>query len=86
MGEVFLESEHRFCVRHMYSNFQQHFKGEDLKNQLWACARSSTIVQWIKSMEKLRVLDEKAYKWVEKMPPNTWSRSFLVLTASVTSY
>ena len=27
-------------------------------------------------MDKLRVLDEKAYKWVEKMPPNTWSRSF----------
>ena len=37
-------------------------------------------------MDKLRVLDEKAYKWVEKMPPNTWSRSFLVLTASVTFY
>jgi len=60
----------------MYSNFQQHFKGENLKKQLWACARSSTVVQWTKNMDKLRVLDEKAYKWVEKMPPNTWSRSF----------
>ena len=76
MGEVFPESEHRFCVRHMYSNFQQHFKGENLKKQLWACARSSTVVQWTKNMDKLRVLDEKAYKWVEKMPPNIWSRSF----------
>jgi len=27
----------------LYSNFQGHFKGENLKNQLWACARSTTV-------------------------------------------
>lgn len=46
VGQVFPESEHRFCVRHLYSNFQQHFKGENLKNQLWACARSTTVERW----------------------------------------
>jgi hypothetical protein len=55
----------------MYSNFQQLFKGENLKNQLWACVRSTTVVQFNKNMEKMRVLNEKAFKWLEKMPPNT---------------
>ena len=32
-------AEHRFCVRHLYQNFQMHFKGENLKKQLWACAK-----------------------------------------------
>ena len=73
---MFPESEHRFCVRHLYSNFQQHFKGENLKNQLWACARSTTVVRWNENMDKMKVLDQKAFEWLEKMPPNTWVRAF----------
>jgi len=74
--KVFPESEHRFCVRHLYSNFQQHFKGENLKNQLWSCARSSSVPQWNRNMDKMRTLDKKAYEWLEKMPPQTWTRAF----------
>jgi hypothetical protein len=73
---VFPESEHRFCVRHLYSNFQQNYKGENLKNQLWACARSTTPLQFHKNMEKMKVLNVKAFQWLEKMPPNTWCRAF----------
>ena len=71
VGQVFLESEHRFCVRHLYSNFQQHLKGENLKNQLWAWARSTTVVRWNENMDKMKVLDQKAFEWLEKVPPNT---------------
>jgi hypothetical protein len=74
--QVFPESEHRFYVRHLYSNFQQHFKGENLKNQLWACARSTTVGRWNENMEKMRVLNQKAYEWLEQKPANTWSRAF----------
>jgi hypothetical protein len=49
---VFPESEHRFCVRHLHSNFQEKFKGEVLKNQLWTCARSSSEDSWKRNMEK----------------------------------
>jgi len=28
---VFPDSEHRFCVRHLYANFNEKFKGEILK-------------------------------------------------------
>jgi hypothetical protein len=27
-------------------------------------------------MEKMKVLDKKAYEWLEKMPPHTWVRAF----------
>lgn len=74
--QVFPESEHQFCVRHLYQNFQEHFKGENLKNQLWACARSSFVQQWNINMEAMKVLDSDAHAWLEKMPPNTWVRAF----------
>ena len=74
--QVFPESEHRFCVRHLYQNFQEHFKGENLKNQLWACARSSSVQHWNTNMEVMKVLDSDAHAWLEKMPPNTWVRAF----------
>ena len=76
VADIFPDSEHRFCVRHLYQNFQQHFKGENLKNQLWSCARSASTPEWTRNMEKLRALDADAYAWLEKMPPNTWTRAF----------
>ena len=27
-------------------------------------------------MEKIKVLNQKAFEWLEKMPPNTWVRAF----------
>jgi hypothetical protein len=73
---VFPELEHRFCVRHLYFNFLGHFRGENFKNQLWRCARASTLVRWNQEMEKMRVLSKDAHAWLEKMPPNTWVRAF----------
>ena len=63
--QVFPDSEHRFCVRHLYANFQMPFKGENLKNQQWACARSSNVVQWNRNMDMMRELNSDAYKWLE---------------------
>jgi len=74
--EVFPDSEHRFCVRHLYQNFSGSFKGENLKNQLWACARSTTVTQFNTNMEKMKTLDSKAHAWLEQMPPNTWVKAY----------
>ena len=76
--QVFPKAEHRFCVsvRHLYQNFRVHFKGEILKNQLWACAKSSSIRSWNMNMEKMKELNQDAYEWLEKIPPNTWVRAF----------
>lgn len=78
MQQVFPDSEYRFCVRHLYSNFQGKFKGEVLKDQLWARARSSSVAKWNRNMEKMKAINKDAYEWLEKMPPNTWSRAFFL--------
>jgi len=74
--QTFPDSEYRFCVRHLYSNFQGQFKGENLKNQLWACARASTVPRWNQEMDKMKLLNKDAHAWLEKMAPNTWVRAF----------
>ncbi|XP_040380846.1 uncharacterized protein LOC121054682 [Oryza brachyantha] len=73
---MFFQTEHRFCVRHLYSNFQGRFKGEVLKNQLWACARSSSVQEWNTNMEKMKAINQEAHEWLEKMPPSTWVKAF----------
>lgn len=76
MKQVFLESEHRFCVRHLHSNFQEKFKGEILKKQLWSCARSSSVEAFNRNMEKTKALNKDAHDWLAKMAPNTWVRAY----------
>ena len=76
MKQVFPDSEHRFCVRHLYSNFNEKFKGEVLKNQLWTCARSSSDDSFKRNMEIMKSLDANAYEWLANMPPNTWVRAY----------
>lgn len=39
--KIFLDFEHRFCVRHIYQNFKIH-TGETLKNDLWAIEEAQT--------------------------------------------
>ena len=74
--ELFPESEHRYCVRYMWQNFQQHFKGDILKNQLWKIARSNTMQLYEQGMEEMKVLNVEAYKWLHELEPQTWVKAF----------
>lgn len=46
------------------------------KKQSWACARSPSVQPWTRNMEHMKALNEDAYKWLEKMSPNTWVRAY----------
>lgn len=74
--KVFPDAEHRFCVRHLYQNFHKKHKGETLKNDLWAIARSTNIPTWERNMAKMKVDSEEAYNWVEELQPSTWIKAF----------
>ncbi|KAM0875264.1 hypothetical protein ACQ4PT_036948 [Festuca glaucescens] len=74
--ELFPDSGHRFCVRHLWQNFNKNFKGEALKNQLWKCARSSTVGKWQENMDVMLVLSKTAHDWLEELAPSTWVRAF----------
>jgi hypothetical protein len=54
VSKIFPDSEHRNCVKHLYQNFHKLHKGETLKNDLWAVARSSNIPMWEKNTEKMK--------------------------------
>ena len=42
IAQLFPNSEHRFCVRHMYNNFKSEHKGLLFKQILWAAAKCTT--------------------------------------------
>ena len=75
--KIFPDSEHRFCVRHMLQNFQKaRHRGETLKNDVWAIARSTNVPKWQKNKDKLKMDSEEAHAWIEELVPNTWVKAF----------
>jgi hypothetical protein len=72
---VWLDAEHRFCVRHLYHNFHKKHKRETLKNDLWAIARSTNIPTWQRNMDKLEVDNEEAWALVEELQLNTFIKA-----------
>ncbi|XP_024156583.1 uncharacterized protein LOC112164579 [Rosa chinensis] len=67
----------RFCVRHMWTNFTKLFPGKVLKDQMWKCAKSTTLPYLAKEMEEMKALDNEAYKWMTHKDrlPQHWCRA-----------
>ncbi|XP_015167368.1 uncharacterized protein [Solanum tuberosum] len=67
---------HRFCVRHLHSNFKRAgYSGMALKNALWKAASATTIDRFDVCMTDLFELDKYAYAWLFAKVPSEWSRS-----------
>ncbi|XP_071924560.1 uncharacterized protein [Coffea arabica] len=75
LRELFPDSEHRFCVRHMYQNFSKKFKGKELKDMFWACASTGNEADWHLAMKDMEKVDSQASAWLSKFPPTMWARS-----------
>ena len=62
----------------MLQNFQKAgHRGETLKNDVWAIARSTHIPKWQESMAKLQVDSPAALDWIEEhLVPKTWIKAF----------
>ncbi|GKC48768.1 mutator type transposase, partial [Tanacetum coccineum] len=75
LAQVFPCAEHRFCLRHIHENMKGQFRGDLYKELLWNCACATTMPYFEKHMDKLRKTDEKAYEWLNKIPPQHWSRA-----------
>ncbi|KAK6793634.1 hypothetical protein RDI58_007087 [Solanum bulbocastanum] len=67
---------HRFCVRHLHSNFKRAgYSRMALKNALWKAASATTIDRFDACMTDLFELDKDAYAWLSAKVPSEWSRS-----------
>ncbi|GJU11272.1 mutator type transposase [Tanacetum coccineum] len=75
LAQVFPCAEHRFCLRHIHENMKGQFRGDLYKELLWNCACATSMPYFEKHMDKLRKTDEKAYEWLNKIPPQHWSRA-----------
>ncbi|KAK8696438.1 hypothetical protein V6N13_001573 [Hibiscus sabdariffa] len=73
--DVFPYTEARKCVRHMYTNFKEKYKGQALKDALWMAARATYLQEFKIAMEQLKALSEADYTWVKDKDPAQWSRS-----------
>ena len=63
---VFPNTEHRFCVVHLYNNMKVHHGGLLLKEQLWKDARCTRVVDFDMIMDDIKRMDKDCYKWLEK--------------------
>lgn len=57
-------ADHRFCVRHLWTNFNNLFPGKVMKDQLWACAKATTENYFLKEMNIMNTLDPITYDWL----------------------
>ena len=73
--KLFPSAEHRFCVRHINENLNLTWRGGLYKEMLWKAATCTTVVEFNKAMDVLKGYNIKAYEWLNKIPPEHWSRS-----------
>ncbi|XP_057760884.1 uncharacterized protein LOC130981304 [Arachis stenosperma] len=73
--EVIPGVDHRFCVRHLYSNFRKKFPRLQLKQLMWRCAKATHWKEWEKEMLIIRQINVDAHRHLNAIPPRFWSRS-----------
>ncbi|KAL2249690.1 UNVERIFIED_CONTAM: hypothetical protein Sindi_2442700 [Sesamum indicum] len=74
--EVLPAAPHRFCVRHMHSNFKNAgFRGLAFKHALWRAAKACNKGEFKARMRDIQVLDQTAFDWFSDKPPEQWSGS-----------
>lgn len=72
---VLKEVDHRYCVRHIWTNFKSEFGGAKyIKDHLWEAARAYTESKFNFHMEKIKAEKPAAYAWLKRIPPQRWSR------------
>ncbi|KAE8782868.1 WD repeat-containing protein 43 [Hordeum vulgare] len=73
INEVFPDSPHRYCLRHIYAIFQSAgFRATELKKIVDQARYSFTKHGHELGMTLLEAQCEGAWKWLEKIPKETW--------------
>ncbi|CAL9013608.1 unnamed protein product [Prunus brigantina] len=78
--DIVPNAETRFCVRHLWDNFNKTYKGKVLRDQLWTCARATNVACFKYQMEVMKTLDSNAWKWLAEKPPTQWTRDMPIIT------
>ncbi|XP_072078075.1 uncharacterized protein [Arachis hypogaea] len=68
LQEVMPNVHRRFCEWHLWHNFQKRWKNKHLKSLLWACVRAQTALEFNKIMQTLKIINVKAWEYLDKIP------------------
>ncbi|CAJ2628837.1 unnamed protein product [Trifolium pratense] len=71
--------EQRLCVKHLRDNWSKKYPGMELKEVFWMAARATTVPAWERAMNRLKAMNEKAWKDMKGVPPAMWTRSHFKL-------
>ena len=69
METLFPTIEHKYCVRHIYNNFEVNHMGMELKSVVWRCAGTTSVREFERGMKHLKSLDEEAWKYLADKEP-----------------
>ncbi|GKV52284.1 hypothetical protein SLEP1_g58872 [Rubroshorea leprosula] len=70
------EAKHKFCVRHLYTNWSKQHKGEEEKRMFWACAKSTYMEQFEKNFQKLAKKCPEGFNDISRLTGNFWVKAF----------
>ncbi|WMV16679.1 hypothetical protein MTR67_010064 [Solanum verrucosum] len=74
--ELLPDCEQMMCARHIWSNWQKNWRGEERRKQFWRCAKSSFEVKFQDEMDKLDKLGNKICGDLLHYEKKTWCKAY----------
>ncbi|KAG5610536.1 hypothetical protein H5410_021817 [Solanum commersonii] len=66
---------HRFCIRHLKSNFQSKFPNKDLSRLMWRAASAHQVRKFESLMWQIREENVEAHEYLMEIPLDKWTIS-----------
>ncbi|XP_076890570.1 uncharacterized protein LOC143541705 [Bidens hawaiensis] len=79
--QVYPTVEHRECVRHLYSNFKRHFRGEFFTRNLWHAARTYRLTEFERLLNEIGEANNDALTYLNENHNRIWSCGKFVTTS-----
>ncbi|XP_028115334.1 uncharacterized protein LOC114313164 [Camellia sinensis] len=89
VSDIIPEATHRRCCMHLYNNFRAKFPGLILRKQFWRAARAYNQMEYDKTMQAIKDLNNDACIWLQKKQlevTQKWSRTCTVEYAGGNEY
>ncbi|XP_059639507.1 uncharacterized protein LOC132281859 [Cornus florida] len=67
-------TDHRFCVRHMYENFRKKFLCLRLKTEFLNASNGFTLEVFKNHMTNIKKMNNDAFEWLNRIPHHLWSK------------
>ena len=69
-------AHHRYCLRHVVSNFNDKYKNKVLKHLAYKAGCQHQPCKYEKCMEEIKRLNDKSVEWYAKMDNKKWTQAY----------